>query len=438
MNRSWIRFRELFVHNRSAASLTQRTQFVFRGCALLSIIVALLALTQTIKSGSRRVPTSAHAVPETYFCLTVQNATTTTPWPTVPFAGIRTWDSCEVSWSELNPARGVYDWRHLDALLKLAQSHNVDILYTFGRTPRWASENPDQKCGYDPGACLPPAKLEDWDNFVRAISTHAEGRIKYWEMWNEPNQHEYWSGDVATLVTMAEHAYRIVKSIDPSAQILSPSAVGGIDDTPDWMSQYFRAGGGPVTDIVAFHGYGKNPAVPEYVVPLIDAVRGVTKQYGQNEKPLWDTEASWGPVNHLPDLDDQIAFVARHYILQWSEGVQRYYWYAWDDESYGTMWERQGNLRKTAVAYQQVHDWLVGAQLVVPCEEELTSRWTCQLSRAGRYSALLVWNTEGQKEYTPPSRFVQLRNLEGETIPIHGSVVIGKQPVLLESELVRQ
>jgi hypothetical protein len=321
--------------------------------------------------------------------------------------------------------------------LKLTQSHDVDVLYTFGRTPQWASENPNQKCGYDPGACLPPAKIEDWDDFVGAIATHAKGRIKYWEMWNEPNQHEYWSGNVADLVTMAQHAYRIIKSVDPSAQILSPSAVGGIDDTPDWMSQYFRAGGGAVTDIVAFHGYGKNPAVPEYVVPLIDAVHGVTKEYGQSEKPLWDTEASWGPVNHLPDLDDQIAFVARHYILQWSKGVQRYYWYAWDDESYGTMWERQGRIRKTAVAYQQVQDWLVGAKLAAPCEQGFRSRWICQLNRTGHYNAMVVWNPDGQKQYLPPTRFVQLRDLAGETIPIHGPVVIGKQPVLLESEPAR-
>jgi len=378
------------------------------------------------------------AIPESYFCLTVQKATTTTPWPTVSFAGIRTWDSCEVAWSVLNPSRGVYKWDHLDALLQLAQIHGVNVLYTFGRTPRWASENPNQECDYDSGSCLPPANVEDWDNFVRAIVTHSRGRIKYWEMWNEPNQHEYWSGDVATLVTMARHAYAIIKSVDPSAQILSPSAVGGIDDTPDWMSQYFKAGGGPVTDIVAFHGYGKNPAVPEYVVPLVDAVRAVTTQYGQNSKPLWDTEASWGPVNHLPNLEDQIAFVARHYILQWSQGVQRYYWYAWDDESYGTMWELQGKIRKTAIAYQQVHDWLVGAKLAGPCREGSGSRWTCQLSRPGRYEAMLIWNPDGPKEYTPSDRFVQFRTLAGETVPVHGSVEIGKQPILLESEPVSE
>lgn len=418
--------------------MTQRIGNGFRGGALLFIALAFLGLTTGTPSKPRFTATPAQAIPATYFCLTVQNAITTTPWPTVPFAGIRTWDSCEVAWSVLNPSRGVYEWDHVDALLKLAQSHGVDVLYTFGRTPRWASENPNQECGYDPGSCLPPAKMEDWDNFVRAIATHAKGRIKYWEMWNEPNQHEYWSGNVATLVTMAQHAYRTIKSVDPSAQILSPSAVGGIDDTPDWMSQYFAAGGGAVTDIVAFHGYGKNPAVPEYVVPLIDAVHGVTRKYRQDGKPLWDTEASWGPVNHLPDLDDQIAFVARHFILQWSKGVQRYYWYAWDDESYGTMWERQGKLRKTAVAYEQVHNWLVGAKLAAPCEQDSSSRWTCQLSRPGRYEAVVVWNPDGQKENAPPSRFVQLRNLAGETIPIHGPVVIGKEPVLLESGPVHE
>ena len=30
--------------------------------------------------------------------------------------------------------------------------------------------------------------------------------------------------------------------------------------------------------------------------------------------------------------------MARHYILQWSKGVQRFYWYAWNDKFYGTLY----------------------------------------------------------------------------------------------------
>ena len=401
------------------------------------VILLIALLSVTFAKGASAQPTNPaptnSAIPPSFFCMTVQKATTTTPWPDVPFAGIRTWDSFKVAWSFLNPAPGVYKWDRLDAVLDLAQRHKVDVLYTFGRTPQWASSSPNQRCGYDPGACMPPSRMENWDNFVRAIATHARGRIKYWEIWNEPNQSEYWSGDVRSLVTMAGHAYAIIKSIDPAAQILTPSAVGGVRDTPAWMDSYFAAGGGPFTDIVAFHGYGKTPAVPEYVVGLLDAVETVLTKFGQSDKPLWDTEASWGPVTHLPDLEDQIGFVARHYILQWSKGVQRYYWYAWDDDKYGTMWDASGGERKPAIAYREVYHWLVGATLEGPCEMASDSTWSCTLSRPGGYEAMVVWSPGGLKTLTPLGRFVQYRTLEGEVLAVRGSVVVGKQPVLLET-----
>ena len=69
--------------------------------------------------------------------------------------------------------------------------------------------------------------MQDWDNFVRAVATHAVGRIKYWEMWNEANQHGYWSGSIPALVTMTQHASAIIKSVAPKAMIFTPSAVGG-------------------------------------------------------------------------------------------------------------------------------------------------------------------------------------------------------------------
>src|SRR2546422_7328899 len=139
---------------------------------------------------------------------------------------IRLWDTFTL-WSDLNPSPGVYNWTMLDKWLSLARAHNVDVLYTFGGTPAWASSNPKATCDYNPGACYPPSDLQSWDDYVRAIVIHAAGRIKYWELWNEVNQSEYWSGDFTTLVTMAHHAYRIIKSIDHQAMILTPSAVGG-------------------------------------------------------------------------------------------------------------------------------------------------------------------------------------------------------------------
>jgi glycosyl hydrolase family 42 (putative beta-galactosidase) len=360
-----------------------------------------------------------------------------TPWPPMPIAGIRLWDTF-TNWSMLEPSRGTYDWPALDRWLDKANSHGVDVLYTFGGTPTWASSNPTGTCDYNPGGCYAPQNMQDWDDFVRAMATHAAGRIKYWELWNEANQHEYWSGGVPALVTMAQHAYAIIKSVDPSAKIFTPSVVGGATDTSAFLDKFLAEGGGQFVDGVAFHGYGNPiPSVPEEGGRIADAIKGVMVKRGIGGKPLWDTESSWGPAKHLPNEDDQVAFVARHYIVQWSKGVQRDYWYAWNDTITGTLWDiGSRKIRRAGLAYGVLESWLTGSQMTVPCVMASDSTWTCGFMLRGGVQAQVVWNTSVSGSSTlpfrPASKFVEYRSLEGGTMPISGgSIQIGSKPILL-------
>jgi len=53
------------------------------------------------------------------------------------------------------------------------------------------------------------------DDFVRALATHAAGRIKNWEIWNEANRPESWTGSIPQLLDMAKRAKAIIQAIDP-------------------------------------------------------------------------------------------------------------------------------------------------------------------------------------------------------------------------------
>src|SRR5262249_18919288 len=153
-------------------------------------------------------------------------------------------------------------------------------------------------CGYGPGSCYPPSNIQDWDNFVTALVAHSAGRIKYWELWNEANLPEFWTGDVPTLVAMAQHAYSIIKAADPSATVLCPSSAGFAKDTGDFLNAYFSAGGLAYTDAVAFHGYSGD-GTPEGVLDFVAAARSSMAANGITGKPIWDTEGSWGLQTNL-------------------------------------------------------------------------------------------------------------------------------------------
>jgi hypothetical protein len=308
--------------------------------------------------------TAAQTSPEFFGMSMTAGVTLLEPWPNgangccnVQFGGVRLWDS-GVPWYVLNPSSGVYNWTTLDAWISLGQQNGTDILYTFGELPSWASSNPtDPYCsGYpqDPGSCDPPSDVnpdgsgtdQHWKDFVTAIVTHAAGRIHYWETWNEASNAGrqgvkgvgQWKGTNAQMLRMAKDAHHIIRSLDPSAIILSPSTKI-LDNV--WLTEYLAARGGEFADALAFHGYvyeGSTP-VPETLIPLLQAYRKVLKKYHQESKPVFDTEASWGITENTgpTDPDEQAGFVSRFYLLHRKAGVQRYYWYEWDGTA-GTLW----------------------------------------------------------------------------------------------------
>lgn len=393
----------------------------------------------------------AREIPSTFFGL--HYFFPTNPWPAVPASTYRLLGT-NTDWAFIHTARGEFDWTQLDIFLGLAEVHDVDLLYTFHRTPRWASLRPNEPAldpQYGLGGAAPPRDMNDWDDFVRAIAIRNRergGRIKYWEIWNEWDGPLDWTGDPETMVTMARRAHRIIKSIDPNAVILSPNVAGldwGASDTDiaGGLDKFLAAGGGEYVDVITFHGYRP---VPEENNSLVDAMRAVMVAHGQDTKPLWDSEGGWGNNQTLPAPDEQGGFVARSYLLRWSKGVERFYWYGWDgydpsvpdgSNDWGTLFDpRRGGILKPGIAYQEVARWLIGATMTGACTVQGDgTTWTCELSRPGGYQAQAIWNTAGNRSIRPPGRFRQYRDLDGNrfAIPSGGDVMIGPKPILFEN-----
>lgn len=372
---------------------------------------------------------SSSKLPDQFFGMNVLHASNRTPWPEAKIASIRLWDTDDTSWSHIEPARGKFDWNGLDRWLALAHRHNVDVVYTFGRVPKWANGSKHQS--------VPPSKLDDWDAFVRAIVRHARGRITAWELWNEPNDPNFWTGDMSALLDMSRRAYRIIKTEQQNAIVLTPSATWHDNISPSqWFRQYFAAGGGTFADVIAFHGY--IGTAPEGLTREVENIRKVAGDYSV-EKPLWDTESSWGIDAKLSDPKSQATFLARSYILHASQGVHRFYWYAWDgsdgeatsDRSWGTLWNRRDGVRPPGHALATVASWLRDADLPLICKTSKTV-WTCALNNR----SAVVWDSASDHPYTVDSRFTRYHDLAGQVHAVAADkvVTIGRSPILLNSQ----
>jgi hypothetical protein len=350
----------------------------------------------------------------------------TTPWPVYSFGTLRLWDSA-TTWALLEPTKGAWNFAPLDTWVAAVKAHgNPDIIMTLGQTPTWASSNPTVLSYYGPGSAAPPANIQDWRDYITALGKRYKGSIRYYEIWNEPNDPNYYSGSVAELVTLTNEASAILKAIDPSIVILSPPPT-----TPGYLDSFLTAGGGAGVDVISAHFYD---TPPEDSARLIANLRLVMARH-QVTKPLWESEGATG--DNTTSANVALGYMVRKYLTDLAFGVGRFGWYTWGPAtSYCVGTEVTGKpqtLTATGVAYGQMVSWLTGANLNSATIDG-QGNWQIGITLAAGNHGLIVWNPNSNVSFTPPSSLgaYEIKSLTGSVKQISGrSVAVTNNPELL-------
>jgi hypothetical protein len=321
----------------------------------------------------------------------------------------------------------------LDRYVALAERNGVELIYTLGQTPTWASARPTEKSPYGPGSFAEPARLSDWEDYVRAVATRYRGRIRYYEIWNEPNalhpQESFFTGTNTELVRLSESAYQTIKEVDPNALVLSPAPIA----EPVRFEGFLEAGGGRWFDIVAAHFYN---SIPESVVPAIRAYRNLLAKYGLEGRPLWNSETGYCVGRGCPvsSREQQADYTARALILVAAQGLERFGWYSWDHDDMGLTSDRGKTANVSGVAYQQVASWITGAR--IRCSSDGAKVSACELERGGR-RAWIVWSTGGSASVRPVSAWgaTGYQTIRGEHLPVtEAGVPLTASPMLITTD----
>lgn len=370
--------------------------------------------------------TSGNAVvvsPE-YFGLHIHRADSRTAWPQVRFGSWRLWDAY-VQWTNLQTTRWSWNFARLDRYVELAEANKVSLLLPLGLSPRWASARPNEPSAYGEGKAAEPASMEDWQVYVSTVAKRYKGKIKAYEIWNEPNSKDFFSGSTAKLVELTCEAYHTLKAIDPTIVAVSPAYTGG--QNIGKLEAFLAAGGGKCIDVVAYHLY-VTPSPPEAIPPLVKAIRQAMKRQGVEHLPLWNTETGWHienadgtPKGKVPDswlpvsAERSADYVARSYLLGSAFGVERFYWYAWDNVSMGLEEPKAKTLKPGAVALSVVARWITGGP--PPTCAESNRIWLCTLSAKTGERRVVVWSPGISKRYTAPAgwRIKQIERADGRT-----------------------
>lgn len=321
-----------------------------------------------------------------------------TPWPEMAVGSIRFWDSA-VRWAELEPVRGEWNFDRMDAMVNTATRHGAEIVYTLGSLPPWASARPTERCPYGLGCSSEPADLADWERYVRTVASRYKGKIKVYEVWNEPKFYDsppiretqgFFSGSLAQMMKMTAIARRVLKEVDPDALLTSP----GFDGGTKWLDYFLGAGGASMVDIIAYHFYaGSSREMAQQLV----AVRQSMKKYGAAALSLWNTESGFesrdakAPATGarvLPSQEVAAGWLAQTIVLAAAADVGRFITYAWEHASMG-MINDDGSRRPNYSAFATVQNWLSGS-VMLGCREAQPQVVACEGQRAGK-PFTVVW-----------------------------------------------
>jgi hypothetical protein len=363
----------------------------------------------------------------------ISNAVDGTPWPTVPFGTWRLWDAY-VAWKDLEPAKGTWNFNKLDALVALAQQHNLDIILPLALTPQWASARPNEPSAYTLGAAAEPASMQDWIDYVQAVTTRYKGKIAYYEMWNETNCPTTWTGTPVELVAMQQAAYSTIKQNDLDAQLISASITEA--GALPYMQNLFSLGYANSADIIGYHLY-VSPNQPEMIAPLASSIHSLMSQYGVN-KPLWNTETGWLTGSSFANEDQQAAVAVRALLVANTAGVARFLWYAWDNRCCVTIFMTESDNTtptRAALAYANLQKWMVGNTLS-SCMQNSAGVWSCGVQYPNGRQGLIVWNPSGAVTVSESLSWnpTTVEDMYGNDSAMTGvKLTIGEDPVLIRN-----
>lgn len=217
-------------------------------------------------------------------------------------------------WFDIEPEeKGVYldrfgnnSWTKFDRIVDLAEERDIEIIARLEKPPRWSREGQDNLDQFPDG---PPNLIGDWVDYVEAVAARYQGRIHYYQLWNEPNLEGEWGGqpiDPAGYLELLQAGYAAIKAIDPEAVVLlaglAPTDQRGPANVSEliYLQDLYDLGAAEHFDVVSamVYGYGYSPYdrrvdFARNNFSRVIQVREIMERNGDESTPIWAVEYGW-------------------------------------------------------------------------------------------------------------------------------------------------
>lgn len=176
-----------------------------------------------------------------------------------------------ISWQDTEEQPGRYDWSFWDKLVDAAQTNHVELIPYVCYTPWWAASSRDHFW------TQPPSDDSLFADFMRTIAARYRNRVHSWELWNEPDNPDFWQGSAEQYAGLVKAGAEAVRQADPSAVVV----LGGMSGNPNFLQTLIsRYGLGDYVDVINFHAYFETwnyyrlEHIPDYIEHMQDAAGG--------------------------------------------------------------------------------------------------------------------------------------------------------------------
>ncbi|HLV79296.1 MAG TPA: beta-galactosidase [Chthonomonadaceae bacterium] len=198
-----------------------------------------------------------------------------------------------ISWLDVESEPGKYDWRFWDLLVEKTRRAGVTLIPYVCYTPYWAAQRHDNSWRQ------PPKDVATFGRFMYAIAHRYKGRILSWELWNEPDNPDFWLGSAEQYARLVEEGARQVRRADPQAVLV----LGGISSavSPFFRELLSRYAITSTVDAVNMHGYAETwnaDRIEDYPYRIASLASDV---YATGQRPdLWLAEFGYSDFRFPP------------------------------------------------------------------------------------------------------------------------------------------
>jgi len=176
------------------------------------------------------------------------------------------------------------------------------------------------------GNVTPPKDYQQWATLIRKLISHwvrrygiSEVKTWFFEVWNEPNLHQFWTGTQADYFKLYRYTVEAIKEVDAGLKVGGPATARNawIAEFLDFCEQHRVPADFLTTHYYPTDAFGEPGA--DTVTQLANAPRGVMRERAEEAhlqacgRPLYYTEwnASSNPRDTLHDQPYAAAFVTK-------------------------------------------------------------------------------------------------------------------------------